>query len=48
MDCTGVYEMLPKQHEVFVFKASIEVGEVKDELVVWNALRKLMPKYKAN
>ena len=48
LDCTGVYEMQPKSHDVFIFKNSIEVGEVENEGVVWTALHKLMKKYRAN
>ena len=48
LECTGVYEMVPKQHDVFEFKYSLDVGEVKNTEQVWNALNKLMKKYKAN
>jgi hypothetical protein len=48
IECTGVYEMTPKQHDIFIFKQSIEVGEVANEQVVWNALNKMMKKFKAN
>ena len=29
VDTTGVYRMYPKKHDVFKFKYSVEVGEVK-------------------
>ena len=47
-DSTGIYEMIPKRHDVFVFKYSIVVGEIQNEKQVWEALRKLFKKYKAN
>jgi hypothetical protein len=34
LDCTGVYEMYPKNHDVFKYKFTIEVGVVKDEEAV--------------
>lgn len=27
-DGTGVYEIIPRQHDVFTFKLSIKIGEV--------------------
>jgi hypothetical protein len=48
LDCTGVYEMFPRSHDVFTFKYSIEVGQVDGEHVIQSALNKLMKKYKCN
>lgn len=42
VECTGVYEMFPKKHDVFKYKHSYEVGEVQSEAEVWQALNKLM------
>jgi ADP-heptose:LPS heptosyltransferase len=48
MDSTGVYEMTPKQHDIFVFKESILVGEVEREDTIWSSLHKMMKKFRAN
>lgn len=48
MDSTGVYEMTPKQHDVFIFKESILVGEVEREDIIWSSLHKMMKKFRAN
>ena len=48
MDTSGVYEMTPKSHDVFSYRETIEVGEVANETIVWNALHKLMKKYRTN
>jgi hypothetical protein len=28
LDCSGVYEMMPKNHDIFLYKFSIEAGEI--------------------
>jgi hypothetical protein len=48
VECTGVYEMLPRKHDVFKYKHSFEMGEIKSEAEVWQSLNKLMKRYKAN
>ena len=48
VDTSGVYEMTPRKHDVFSYRETIEVGEVASERVVWNAIDKLMKKYRTN
>eukprot|EP00347_Sterkiella_histriomuscorum_P023130 403335831 len=48
LECTGVYEMSPKDHDVFVFKQSLLVGVIDDEEIIWSSLHKLMKKFRAN
>ena len=48
IDSTGVYEMFPKKHDIFIFKYSMEVGEIESEDEAWRILNRLMKKYRAN
>ena len=41
----GIYEMTPREHEVFEYKNSFEVGTVHDQITISNALNALMDKY---
>jgi ADP-heptose:LPS heptosyltransferase len=48
VETTGIYEMTPKKHDIFIYKHSIEVGEVESDKQIWAALSKLLKKYRAN
>lgn len=50
LDSSGVYEMRPKKHDVFLFRQSIEVKDLKLESmeVVYKVLPGIMKKFKAN
>jgi len=48
VESTGVYEMMPKSHDVFLYKCSYEMGEIHSKALLWQALTKLKKKYRAN
>jgi hypothetical protein len=48
MDASGIYRIMPKKHDMFVYKYSIGFGEVEGYQQVGETVDALSKKYRAN